>query len=424
MRKKTNGDIQRRDVLKGIAAGAATSPFLVSARALGLEDVPAASERVAIGHIGFGNRGGGVFGGIRQSKDAESVAVSDCYQNKRERFVGITGGKAYADFRDLLADDGIDGVVIATPDHWHVPIAVAAARAKKDAYVEKPLGVALEQDVICQKVFEENERIFQYGTQQRSMRHCWQACEQVRRGAIGKVIAIEVDAPNGGAGGSTTEVPLPEGLDYDMWLGPAPVTPYTADRCKPPGSYWIYDQSVGYLGGWGAHPLDLMVWGSDADISGPVVVEGTGDIPTEGLYDCVWNWDMQIKLGVVDLVFKPGGDRTKFIGEDGWISVSRNSGKTTASDPEIMTEELDPEDDILVRSTHHQDNYIQSIKSRTPAVSPIADSVRSDVISLLSDIAVRTGETITWDPSKQALVDPSDAATALFSRPMRDPWTL
>ena len=157
---------------------------------------------------------------------------------------------------------------------------------------------------------------------QRSLPHCRFGCELVRSGRIGKVHTIEVIAPNGGAGGSTQVVPVPPNLDYDMWCGPAPVKPYTADRCHPPGTYWIYDYSIGYLGGWGAHPLDIMVWGSDADIAGPMTVEGTGVIPTEGLYDTVYNWDMKIQLGDgVKMTFKPGGDSTKFIGPDGWVRI-------------------------------------------------------------------------------------------------------
>ena len=117
-------------------------------------------------------------------------------------------------------------------------------------------------------------------------------------------------------------VPVPPNLDYEMWNGPAAVKPYTADRCHPPGTYYIYDYSIGYLGGWGAHPLDIMILGSDADIAGPMTVEGTGDIPTTGLYDTVYNWDMKLGLGDgVQMTFKPGGDSTKFIGADGWVRI-------------------------------------------------------------------------------------------------------
>jgi predicted dehydrogenase len=340
----------------------------------------------------------------------------------------VCKGKAYADFQELLARDDIDAVYIATPDHWHVPIGILAAKAGKDVYIEKPLGVTLEQDLAIEKVLKQTGRIFQYGTQQRSIPHCWNGCELVRRGAIGKVHTIEVDAPNGGAGGSTAEAPIPAGFDFDMWCGPAPMRTYTPDLCKPPGSYWVFDYSIGYLGGWGAHPLDIMVWGSDADLSGPVVVEGTGVIPTDGLYDTVKDWNMKIKLGDVDLIFKPGADRTKFIGTDGWIQVARAANRNSASDPSLdpkkPAEPLTPDEKSLQVSTNQSGNFAEAIKSRVAPVSNIKDAVRSDVISLLCDIAVRTGEKITWDPVKQELVDPCAEAKTMYSRPMRAPWTL
>lgn len=419
-------DIKRRDLLKGMAAAAVVAPTVVPSSVFGDEEKAAPSERVTIGHIGVGGRGRGVFGGIRQSPLAQSVAVADCYKDRRENIAKVIGGTAYADFRDLLARDDIDGVVIATPDHWHVPAAILAAKAGKGAYVEKPLGLTVEQDLACEKVFADNGVVFQYGTQQRSMKHCFVGCELVRRGAIGKVHTIEVDAPNGGRGGNPEPMEVPEGFDYDMWLGPAPVTPYTRDRCKPPGTYYIYDQSIGYLGGWGAHPLDIMVWGSDADLSGRLVVEGTGEIPTEGLYDTVINWDMKIKLGDVDMIFKPGSDRTKFIGDKGWIEVRRGGTRTTCSDPALLETELLPEESELILSTHHQDNFVQAIKKGDPmaAVSNLRDAVRSDIISLLCDIVCRTGEKVTWDPTEKKLINPSEAQTAMLSRPMRAPWTL
>ena len=418
----------RRDVLKTGSAlvAAASAPYVIPANALGNTDKAPPSDRVTLGHIGVGGRGRAVFSGFRRVADAQSVAVADCFKDRRESIARVIKGDAYEDFRDLLARDDIDAVVVATPDHWHVPIAIMAAKAGKSVYVEKPLGLSIEQSLACEKVFTEQGVVFQYGTQQRSMAHCHQGCEQVRRGAIGKVHTIEVDCPNGGAGGSTIEAPAPEGFDYEMWLGPAPKNPYTVDRCKPQGTYWIYDQAIGYLAGWGAHPLDIMVWGSDADLSGPIVVEGTGDIPTEGLYDCVYNWDMNIKLGDVKMVFKPGGDRTKFIGDEGWIEVSRKAGSTSASDPALLTEKLDGAENKLLVSSHHQTNFVEAVKQGDPtaAVSNLKDAVRSDVISHLCDIAVRTGEKISWDPIKQELINPSSQAHAMLTRTMRGPWTL
>jgi predicted dehydrogenase len=425
----TSNRLSRREALKrgcALAAGAAAAPYAITSTALGQGDTPPASDRVTVGHIGVGGRGRALFGATRQVAQAQSVAVADCYRNKRESIASVCQGKAYQDFRDLLARDDIDAVIVATADHWHVPICLLAARAGKHVYVEKPLGLTIEQNLACQKEFQKTGRVFQYGTQQRSLAHCFQGCELVRRGAIGKITAIEVDAPNGGKGGSTKEEPVPEGLDYEMWLGPAPLVPYTADRCKAPGTYWIYDQSIGYLAGWGAHPLDIMVWGSDADISGPVVVQGTGEVPTEGLYDCVLNWDMQIKLGDVDFVFKPGSDRTRFLGEDGWIQVARNPKNTMASDPDLLKTELDPSAHHLMVSPHHMGNFIEAVAKEDPeaTVTTVEESVRSDIISHLCDIAVRTGETITWDPAKMDLVEASDESRAMLSRPMRGPWTL
>jgi hypothetical protein len=412
----------RRSLLKSAAAAAVASPYVITSTALGNADTPPASERVTLGHIGVGGQGGGLFREFQGCKGVQSVAIADAYKDRREAYAKSINGKPYGDFRELLARNDIDAVVVATPDHWHVPIAIAAARAKKDTYVEKPLGVSIEQDLACLKVFTENNRIFQYGTQQRSSNHCRLGCELVRSGRIGKVHTIEVVAPNGGAGGSTQEVPVPPTLNYDLWCGPSPVRPYTADRCHPPGTYWIYDYSIGYLGGWGAHPLDIMVWGSDADTAGPVTIEGTGEIPAQGLYDTVYNWDMKLQLGDgVKMTFKPGGDLTKFIGPNGWVAISR--GGIDADPKSLLTSQIGPNDVHLVNSPNHYQNFIDSVKSRKPAVSPLDHAVRSDLISLLCDIAVRTKRKIAWDPQKQTIVG-DDAAAKLMHRDMRAPWTL
>ena len=406
------------------------APLVLPSSVFGDDTVAPPSERVTVGHIGVGNQGGHLFRATQAVRLAQSVAVSDCYKSRREGVAAICKGKAYADFREIIARDDIDCVIIATPDHWHVPIAIAAAKTKKGAFVEKPLGLTVAQNIACEKVFKENGVAFQYGTQQRSQMRdgipsCWLGCQLVRQGAVGKVHTIEVDAPNGGAGGSTEEAPVPDDLGrdgYDMWIGPAPMKPYTVDRCKPEGTYFIYDQSIGYLAGWGSHPLDIMVWGSDADLSGPIVVEGTGVIPTTGLYDVVYNWDMKIKLGDVNLIFKPGGDRTRFIGEKGWIEVRRNGN--SASDPELLKIAPVQNDKTLFHSTNHYANFIECVKNKTVPVSSLRDAVRSDNISHMCDIAVRTKSVVKWDPIKMQLIDATAAQTAMLDRSMRAPWTL
>jgi hypothetical protein len=413
--------ISRRLLLQS-AAAAVAAPYVITSAALGNARKAPASERVTLGHIGVGNEGGFLFDMLQNCHGSQSVATADAYKSRREARAKMCGGKAYADFRTLLARDDIDGVVVATPDHWHVPIAIAAARAKKDAYVEKPLAVSIEQCLACLKVFEENQRVFQYGTQQRSSDHCRFGCELVKSGKIGKVHRLEVIAPDGGAGGSTQVVPVPPDLDYKMWCGPSPMKPYTADRCHPNGTYWIYDYSIGYLGGWGAHPLDILVWGSDADLAGPYTVEGTGVIPTTGLYDTVYNWDMKLEMaGGVKMSFKPGGDSTKFIGTEGWVRIWR--GGIDAQPKSLLKLKLGPDDVHLMRSKNHYQNFVDAIKSREQPVSNLTHAVRSDTISHLSNIAVRTGRKITWDPKQQTIIGDAEAAR-LMHRELESPWTL
>lgn len=412
--------VTRRSFLQATAAAAA-APYVITSSALGDAKKLPASERVALAIIGVGNRG--IFHAFFDMYETggQIVAIADAYKDRREAHAKMCKGKAYADFRDVLARPDIDAVVIATPDHWHVPIAIAAARAKKDCYVEKPLGISIEQDLACRKVFQETGRVFQYGTQQRSSNRFRLGCELVRNGRIGKLQAIEVVAPNGRAGGSTKQVPVLPTLDYDMWLGPAPVAPFTADRCHPPGSHMIYDYSIGFLAGWGAHPLDIMIWGCDADQSGLITVEGTGDIPTTGLYNSVVNWDMKLQLGRLPMTFKPGRDVTKFIGSEGWIALSR--GHWDANPKSLLTSKIGKNEIHLISSPDHYSNFVNAIKSRKPTISPIDQAVRSDVISHLCDIAVRLKRKVTWDPKKEQIVGDAEA-TARLSRAMRAPWTI
>jgi glucose-fructose oxidoreductase len=414
-------EMTRRGFWKA-TAGAAVFPYVITTAALGNDKKAAASERVTLGHIGVGNQGSYLFSQFQKLKGAQSVACADAYKDRRELRAGQCGGKAYADFREILARADIDAVVVATPDHWHVPIAIMAARAGKDCYVEKPLGLCVEQDLACRRVFQEHNRVFQYGTQQRSSPQCRIGCELVRSGRIGKIRSLEVVAPNGGTGGSTQEVPVPAGFDYEAWLGPAPAKPYTADRCHPQGTYWIYDQSIGYLGGWGAHPLDILVWGCDADLAGPWSVEGSGKVPETGLYDTVYDWDMKFTLaGGVTMTFTPGSDSTKFIGSEGWIRIWREGWD---AEPKSLLKETPGARDVhLITSPNHYQNFVDAVKSRSATVSPLPDAVRSDVISHLCDVAVRLERKITWDPKKEEIVGDSEAVRMLH-RPMRSPWTL
>lgn len=411
----------RRALLQSGCA-AATAPLFVPSSVFGDAGTSPPSERVTLGHIGVGGRGTFLINRLQGNRGIQSLAVADCYEDRRDAAASELGAQAYSDFRRLLDRKDIDGVVIATPDHWHVPIALLAIQAGKDVYVEKPLGLTLEQDLICRRACREHKRIFQYGTQQREAAHQKFGRELVRSGKLGELKAIEVQAPNGGTGGSTAIAEVPHGFDYDMWLGPAPAVPYTVDRCKPQGTYWIYDQSIGYLAGWGAHPLDILVWCYDGDRSGPFTVEGTGVVPNEGLYDTVYDWNMTLQMADgVRITFRPGSDSTKFIGTKGRLELTRNSIRAFPTD--LLPDNLPPNNHGN-NAAQHLAVFADSIRSRQPASSDVDDAVRSDVISHLCDIAVRTGEKITWEPEKDKIVAGSQKAKAMFSRPMRSPWTL
>ena len=405
----------RRRFLKAAGASVLAVPFIAPSSILGNNEKAAPSDRVTLGHIGVGGRGGSLLGGFRGLRDAQPVAFADPFRSRRERWAKQLGGKAYNDFRELLVRDDIDAVVVATQDHWHVPITIAAARAGKDMYVEKPLGISIRHDQAARAEVKKHKRVFQYGTQQRSSAHCRFGCELVRSGYVGKVHKIEVIAPNGARGGSTTEIPVPDDLDYDMWLGPAPTAPYTKDRTTRAGAWHFYDYAIGFIAGWGAHPLDILQWGYESQKAGPVDVQGTGVIPTEGLFNTVVDWDVTYKYGNgLTVTLKPGGDSTKFIGEKGWVQVRR--GGIDANPKSLLKTKLGDGDVRLQTSPRQDQNFIDCVKSRNEPVSPIDDA-------FYSDIAIRTGRKIRWDQDKEMIIGDADAAKRM-SRPLRAPWTL
>jgi len=423
----------RREFVKqtaGALGAAIVAPYVITSKALGDATTPPASERVAMGHIGVGGRGTHLMNTFLALPDARTVAVSDCFASRREGASGAVNARygdegcaVYADFRELLARSDIDAVVIATHDVWHVPVAMAAARSGKDIYVEKPLGMSIEQNKALRETCARYGTIFQYGTQQRSQAHCRYGCELVLNGRLGEIERIEVVAPGGESGGSTEPIPVPDDLDYEMWLGPAPWSPYTATRCTERGGYWVYDNSIGFLGGWGAHPLDILDWAHGSDEMMPVDCEGTGVIPTEGLYDTVTTWDLNLTYANgVPLKFIGGGeDSTKFWGTEGSIDI-RRSGLTTEP-KSLASEVIGPAEIQLPRYGNHSQNFIDAVKSRRAAASNIESAARSDIISHLGDIAVRTGRKIKWDPAKETITG-DEAARRMMHRPMRSPWRL
>jgi glucose-fructose oxidoreductase len=414
------------------AAGAtALFPTIVPATVFG---ATAPSQRVTLGHIGVGGQGSGLLGGFLGLPQGQSVAVCDPIEDRRagaarqveqayaqQRGQGTYPGcTPYNDFRELLAREDIEAVVVATPDHWHVPIAMAAVRAGKDVYVEKPLGLSVAQDKALRAAVHRYGAVFQYGTQQRSFsRHCGFACELVRNGYLGELKAIHVVAPDGVTGGNAVPQPVPAGMDYDLWLGPAPVTPYTADRVLGVGRWHIYDYALGFIAGWGAHPLDVAHWGYPHI---PVEVEGTGIIPAEGLFDTVVNWNVRGRYASgIEFTLKTGGDSTKFVGTKGWVAASRGG---IAAEPEsLLKTKIKPGEIHLLQDTHHYRDFLQCVRTRHSPVSDIDSAVQSDFISHLGDIAIRAGRPIFWDPATETIVGDAAAARRL-SRALREPWAI
>lgn len=425
-----------------LQTAAAAAPYVITSSALGAGGRPPASERVVLGYIGTGPRG---LLNMREQmgcSSAQLVAVCDVWQNVREQakrvvdqHYGNTDCRAYTDFRELLARDDIDAVGIATPDHWHVPAAIAAMQAGKDVHVEKPLGISVAEDLACRATVQRLGRVFQYSAESRSSALCRYGAELVRSGRIGELREIRVKAPNSVRGGATKPLPVPAGLDYELWLGPAPWRPYTGCPNNGPGWYHVRDYALGFIAGWAAHPLDLLVWAFDTHLAGPWEVEGKGLIPTEGCNDAVIDWDVQIRFANgVKMTFQAWGlspeeepklagrgNYAQLIGTEGWIALSY-MGLVTEPDS-LRQVPIGPNDVHLPTSPGHEAKFIECVRTRQPTVCPVEDAVRSDLISHISEIAIRTGRKIVWDPVKEQIVgDP--AAARMLSRGLREPWTL
>jgi len=266
--------ITRRSFLKevsGAAIGTIGFPYIVSSSALGKAGSVAASERITLGFIGVGSHGIGMnLRTFLGNADAQAVAVCDVDTNNLNRARDIVNQKygnndcaTYKDFRDVIARDDIDAVMISTPDHWHVPMSIAAAKTGKDVECEKPTLTIDEGRVLCETM-KRYGRVFQWSTEDRAVDVYHRMCELVRNGRIGKVHTIRVELPSGPHNpGNPAPMPVPPGLDYEMWLGPAPWAPYTKDRCHW-NFRWILDYSGGQLTDWGAHLLDGAQWGNDS----------------------------------------------------------------------------------------------------------------------------------------------------------------
>jgi glucose-fructose oxidoreductase len=460
-----NHTTTRRNFLRqttALAFSAAALPALAPATALGRAGKLTPGDRVGVGCIGVGPQGQGDMGGFLNQKSAQVVAVCDVMKEHlnqaRDRVNQHYKNKdcaTYTDFRELLARKDIDAVLIATPDHWHVLTAIAAVRAGKDVYLEKPMGLNLTEDWALRKEVHRHKRVFQFGTQQRSSRTFRLACALVRNGCIGKLERINVWSQASAAGGSTQAVPVPSGLDYDFWLGPAPARPHTENLVAASGTrktwWYVRDFAMGFIAGWGIHPLDIAVWGGGDLLSGPVEVDGRGTFHAEGICDTATAWNVNMKFGSgVTLRFEgtpnhpyadgPSCDLweheqawrqryrritdhgTAFEGTDGWVHVDRTGINLQ---PENLIDQNEDAFKVqLTRSPDHVRNFLDSVRSRRDTVCPIDESVRSDTLCHLSEIALHFNRKLVWNPQKEHFTGDPEANLRLLSRKMREPWKL
>lgn len=441
--KKTN-PLTRRQFLKSTtaAAGALIWPAIVPSAVLGA-DSP--SNRITIGCIGVGRMGLGDLKEIMGFTQAQVVAVCDV-DAKRAKFAqqlvdkhysrqnsggNYKGCAMYKDFRQLIARDDIDAVQVVTPDHWHALPAIAAAMAGKDIFVQKPLTLTIKEGRILSDTVRRYGRILQVGSQQRSDSRFRFACELVRNGRIGKLHTVKVGLPIDPATAPQPVMPVPQGLDYNFWLGPAPWAEYTEKRVHPQNGYgrpgWlrICDYGSGMITGWGSHHNDIAQWAMGTEYSGPLEIKAQAEFPEDGLWDVhgpfriEYTYANGVKLICAD--HKKNKQGILFEGTQGWVYVRR--GHLDAQPKSLLNSIIEPNEIHLYKSNNHKENFLHCIKSRKETVAPVEVGHRSCTLCLLGAIAMRVGRKLKWDPLKEQFNN-DDQANRMLSRPMRSPWRL
>ncbi|MBN2474559.1 MAG: Gfo/Idh/MocA family oxidoreductase [Pirellulales bacterium] len=431
---------QSRRRFLGVVASTLAAPQVLPAPALGADDTIAPSNRITLGCIGLGIRGTQLTEAFFNHKDCRIVAVCDVSRQQLRKAKGLVdrhygdgGCTTYSDFRDLCARPDIDAVCIASPDHWHVLHSLEAVRHGKDVYTEKALGLSLAQDKALQRACRQYGAVFQWGTQQRSSDNFRFGCELVRNGRIGRLRTVLVGVPHDFPVPNQPVQPVPDDLDYEMWLGPAPWAPYTYQRCRPwtrqesySNWYHISDYCLGGIGGyWGIHHVDIAQWGHGTDDTGPVEVEGTAEFPTDGLADCATRWNVRHTYADgVTMVYTDNEQNRQgvmFQGTEGWVFVRR--GEIDAQPKSLLDSRIGPQEIHLPESPGHQRNFLDCVKTRQQPICDVDVAVRSDTISQLTDVCTRLGRKIRWDPQREAILDDPEASRML-SRAIRPPWRL
>jgi predicted dehydrogenase len=449
----------RRDLLK--TAAVIGFPTIVPSRVFG---AAAPSNHIHVAQMGCGRIArGSEFPGVLKHPDvARFTAVCDLDTVRLEDAKGLvesayakrfgsdgyTKVKTYRDYREMLEDKSIDAVAISTPDHWHAQPAMEAALAGKDIYLQKPASLTIKEGRQMADVVKQTGRILELGSQQRSDVQFRLACELVRNGRIGRLKEIYIGLPVDPSGDEEGEMPVPPNLNYDAWLGSTPMVYYTEKRVHPqsPNLKVRYDRpgwlrceqfGAGMITGWGAHHIDIAHWAMDTEYTGPVEVEGIANFPKKGLWDVHGSYHVKARYanGVDMYIADTYPNGVKFIGETGWIWVTRGryragepapgqrSNVLDASDPRIVREGIKPGEIHLHESPqndHHLD-WLTSIKTRKPPAANAEVGHRSCSACLLAHAAMKLERKLTWDPQTERFAK-DDEANAMLSRPQRAPY--
>jgi len=416
-------NLTRRRFVKSATASVAV-PYLLSGSVLCADTAP--SNRINLGAIGLGARNSS--GRLAAGGNAQVTAVCDVVKAKREatqQRIG-KGCKAYNDFRELIADPNVDAVVIATPEHWHVIPAVMAAVAGNDAYVEKPLGLTIREGRMLVETFRRYGAVFQHGTQHRRSGANRHAFELVLNGRIGKLHTVEVGSRGGSYCKFEQPEPVPEGLDYDLFLGQALWAPYCPHRVGVGGGRpwtFIHDYAGGFVTAAGIHYIDLAQMGIGADDSGPVEAEGKGVYPKDGLFNTPLTWRVEYRYANgVKLIYTDNrkcAEGARFIGTEGWIHVG--TGGPRAEPASVLGSKIAADEIHLRPASGH--GFIDCIRSREETSCPAESAHRSTTVCHLANICMQLGRKVRWDPERELFIDDPEA-NRMISRTMRSPWRL
>jgi predicted dehydrogenase len=447
----SRGNLSRRGFLErslaGLTIGAGllvwyAQEIIAQERAQAQPRPAGANERIVMGAIGVGGRGTVIMNDARRQTGVQMVAVCEVDAERRNRAATQVGGNCarHGDFRELLQNRNINAVTIGTPDHWHVMIAIAALRAGKDVYCEKPLTLTIDEGKALVRAVRETNRIFQVGSQQRSSANFRLACELVRNGRLGRIQAIETHIGENTTGGPFATAAVPAGLDWNFWQGQTPQVDFVPQRCHHSFRWW-YEYSGGKMTDWGAHHNDIAQWALGMDTSGPAEIralQATAPSRERNSYNIHSTFEVHLTYangpeganGTILKCMSRGENGVRFEGEDGkWIFVSRSriaAGRGTQTDRSILNDPL-PRDAVrLPVSTNHMANFVESVRHRRPPICTAEVGHRSASVCHLANIALRMSQTypgqiMRWNPREERFVD-NDDANRWLSRPLRAPW--